>query len=152
MHRNNHKRYDPDAYAQRHGLQKREESRGLGSSIKRHLANKIQRYKERNTPARRQERIAGLKLKAQEEEYKSRIYRAKAVRGGSTLGKIIHGGTPQRSYQSRRGNRTRIISQQSQPHQYAGMNDLFGITGQQPAARRTTARQPRVWQGMDDLF
>lgn len=152
--------YDPN-YAERHGLIKREEVPSTASRIKERFAKKIEHYKQRNTPERRRERITNMALEAREEELKTKIYRSKQARGGSTIQKIITGGGYQTSSRRSSGGRTRKAMRSSRPpsirdnyQPYQGMDDLFG-TGNSQITRMTKQKSSmniNPHKDMDALF
>lgn len=129
------------------------------------LKRKFQEYQSRNEPESIKKRIAVNKLKSQEEYYKGQIRVNKQKgKGGGMLGGGS-GGSYSRSRKTGRahkytGYRLQGPNEgygsyaQGLPHHYQGMNDLFGIGGNNeghPRPRKQT-QQKKEYSGMDSLF
>jgi len=159
MHRynkhNKYQKYDPNRYARKHGLEKREESKGIGSKIKEHFSEKIEHYKQRNTPARRKERITNMALEAKEEHYKTVISKEKSARRSSALSGLtgfgISDSPARQSTRSSRSaaRRTRPARPPRLEQQGSGLNDMFGL-GNSNGARRSS--RSREGSGLNDMF
>lgn len=116
------------------------------------------RFKNRNSPERRKERISNLELEAKEESLKTNIHKSKQARGGSGMGNMFFGDAPKSSSRSSGKRRSKGYGHvpdayqgmsQSDMSSSVGLNEMFG-TGSQ--TKKSSRRSQPKSDGLSDMF
>lgn len=116
----------------------------------------LSKFRNRNSPERRKERILNLELEAKEESLKTNIHKSKEARGGSGWGKMFVGeSSPTRS--SKRSSRKSYHVpdayqglSQGDMGSSVGLNEMFG-TGSGFSNKKSSRSKP-VRDGLSEMF